>query len=650
MKKILAFLFLVIFSFNYAQEAEGAEAVSSESVNFNEGSERIINFHANIDVDKNSGLNVTEKIKVHSLGDKIKRGIFRSLPLTRNLNNTTQKVQYNVIYVKKNGVDEDFHEEYEDGFLKIYVGNKDVILSPGDYDYEIQYTTEKQIGFFPKYDELYWNVNGNDWDFPVDSISARINLPEGAGILQNSCYKGSYGSNSQDCTAKVLSEHSIEWSAKDLGSGEGLTIAVGFKKGVMIPPPPPTFLEKFGILIAGIVIFLGLLLYYYSTWKKYGVDPEKPIVYPQFNSPDDLSPASLGYIQNENFKNKFLTAALVNLAIKGYVQIIEGEDSGILGLFKSKMFTVKKLKEPDQILPKEEIGLMNSLFTSGKDSVTFDGEYSSKVESAVRSFQSALKFQYDPLLNEGNNSKKLIIPILAILFVYFLGLFLSFRIFPEFEKVFLGIVLLVILTVAFVLAIVLFKFYPGLFKLFLVFPVIAFVVLGILIHNESDFTIDNNFNVCYIFIILSFMSLVIYQFLIKRPSEEKIRKKSLIEGFKMYMGAAENEQIKFHNPPEMTPQSFEKLLPFAMVLGVDDIWGKKFDDLLKKMSYEYQSNWYVGSSMNHFAMVSILNSSLTNSIQSAATQPSSSGSSSGSGSGGGGFSGGGGGGGGGGGW
>jgi len=650
MKKILAFLFLVIFSFNYAQEAEGAEAVSSESVNFNEGSERIINFHANIDVDKNSGLNVTEKIKVHSLGDKIKRGIFRSLPLTRNLNNTTQKVQYNVIYVKKNGVDEDFHEEYEDGFLKIYVGNKDVILSPGDYDYEIQYTTEKQIGFFPKYDELYWNVNGNDWDFPVDSISARINLPEGAGILQNSCYKGSYGSNSQDCTAKVLSEHSIEWSAKDLGSGEGLTIAVGFKKGVMIPPPPPTFLEKFGILIAGIVIFLGLLLYYYSTWKKYGVDPEKPIVYPQFNSPDDLSPASLGYIQNENFKNKFLTAALVNLAIKGYVQIIEGEDSGILGLFKSKMFTVKKLKEPDQILPKEEIGLMNSLFTSGKDSVTFDGEYSSKVESAVRSFQSALKFQYDPLLNEGNNSKKLIIPILAILFVYFLGLFLSFRIFPEFEKVFLGIVLLVILTVAFVLAIVLFKFYPGLFKLFLVFPVIAFVVLGILIHNESDFTIDNNFNVCYIFIILSFMSLVIYQFLIKRPSEEKLRKKSLIEGFKMYMGAAENEQIKFHNPPEMTPQSFEKLLPFAMVLGVDDIWGKKFDDLLKKMSYEYQSNWYVGSSMNHFAMVSILNSSLTNSIQSAATQPSSSGSSSGSGSGGGGFSGGGGGGGGGGGW
>ncbi|WP_435523103.1 DUF2207 family protein [Chryseobacterium indoltheticum] len=169
-----------------------------------------------------------------------------------------------------------------------------------------------------------------------------------------------------------------------------------------------------------------------------------------------------------------------------------------------------------------------------------------------------------------------------ILGVYFVGLFISFTIFPEFEKVFLGIFILAILTVAFVVAIILFKFYPGLFKIFLVFPIIAFVLLGVLIYKGSDFTIDNNFNVCYIFIVLGFMSLVIYQFLIKRPSEEKLRKKSLIDGFKMYMGAAENQQLKFHNPPEITPQSFEKLLPFAMVLGVDEIWGKKFDDLLKK--------------------------------------------------------------------
>ncbi|MBW8524395.1 DUF2207 domain-containing protein [Chryseobacterium chendengshani] len=644
MRRIILLFYLLFFSLNFAQD----DLVRTDQLAIVDGGERIISFHSDIVVDQNSRLNITEKIKVHSLGDKIKRGIFRSLPLTRDINNTTQKVAYHIISVKKNGVREDYHEEYEDGYLKIYFGNKDIILDPGDYQYEINYTTEKQIGFFEKYDELYWNVNGNFWDFPVDSISAKINLPEGAGILQNSCYTGRLGSSSQNCAAKIISEYSIEWSAEDLGSGEGLTIAVGFKKGVMIPPPPPSFLERFGILIAGIIVFLALVIYYISSWRKYGIDPEKPVVYPQFNAPDNLSPASLGYIHSEIFKNKYLTAALVHLAVKGYVKIIEGEDSGVLGLFKSKIFTVKKLKEADQNLAKEEISLMNNLF-SGGDSIVFDGKYDSQIEGAVSSFDQALKLQHNRFLNEGNNTRKLYLPLILMTVIYVIGLILSFRIFPEFEKVIVGGVIYVFLLVCFLITGYLFKLYPILFKIFLVIPTVILIVLGGLIFNHNEFTIDNNFNICYIFIVLCFTSLIIYQFLIRRPSEDKLRQKSLIEGFKMYMGAAENEQLKFHNPPSMTPESFEKLLPFAMVLGVDEIWGKKFDALLTKMSTEYHNNWYVGTSMNHFAMTSVLNSSLTNSIQSAATKPSSSGSS-GSGSGGGGFSGGGGGGGGGGGW
>ena len=151
MKNFLLLFCFLFFNLNFAQEIP----VPVDQFSTFDGRERIISFHADIDVNKNSGISVTEKIKVHSLGDKIKRGIFRSLPLTRELNNTVQKVSYNIISVKKNGVDEDYHEEYEDGALLIYFGNKDIILEPGDYDYEIKYTTEKQIGFFEKYDELY---------------------------------------------------------------------------------------------------------------------------------------------------------------------------------------------------------------------------------------------------------------------------------------------------------------------------------------------------------------------------------------------------------------------------------------------------------------------------------------------------------------
>lgn len=638
MKKFLLLFYVLTFTLAFSQEGDSIKDSKS-------GTERILSFHSDITVDKKSALSVTEDIKVHSLGINIKRGIYRALPLSRNLNNKTQKVRYNIISVKKDGVEEDYHEETGDGYLKIYVGKKDIILSPGDYNYEIKYTTENQIGFFDKYDEIYWNVNGTVWDFAIDTISAKVTLPEGSKILQNSCYTGAYGKSTQNCTSKVLADNSMEWSATNLGPNEGLTIAAGFQKGIMVPPPPPTSIEKYGVLIGGIIIFLGLLFYYFSTWRKYGVDPEKPTVYPQFNVPENLSPASMGYIKDENFKNKLVTASIVNLAVKGYLKIIEGESSGILGLFNTKTFTLNKLKEPDQSLSKEEISLMNTLFT-GNETITFDGQYNSKIENVVTSFKGALQFQYDQLLNEGNNYGKLVVPILLISMVYALGLIISFKIDPEVEKVIGGIFIYVISLVIF--CVVAFLSNRVSWKFLIPVPFVVLIALFGFIKVGSNGSELINFSVCYFFVMLGFTSLMIYQYLIKRPSEEKLRKQSLIEGFKMYMGAAENEQLKFHNPPQMTPQVFETLLPFAMVLGVDDIWGKKFDQVLKNMASgtDYVSTWYVGSAINYYSFGNVLNSSLTHSIQSASTQPSSSS----SGSGGGGFSGGGGGGGGGGGW
>lgn len=640
MKKLLQLFLLQFFFIAFAQN----DTLQSEQLSVT-GSEKIISFHSDIDVDPQSGITVTEHIKVYSLGENIRRGIFRALPLSRNLNNKNQKVRYDIISVKKNGEDENYHDKTEDGYLKIYAGSKDVILTPGTYDYEIKYKAEKQIGFFPQYDELYWNVNGTYWDFDVDTISAKVNLPEGAGIIQNSCYTGAYGSNSQNCAVKILSDHSLEWGASGLRPNEGLTIAVGFKKGIMIPPPPPTFLEKYGILIAGCVIFLALLLYLYSTWMKYGIDPETPTVYPQFNVPENFSPASLGYINSESFKNKYLTAAIVNLAVKGYVKIIEGEDSGVLGIFNKKTFGLNKLKDADETLPKEEINLMNSLF-SDNGSVKFDGKYNSKIEKAVQNFKGTLSFQHDDFLNEGNNTKRLVLPWLVITVVYAFGLFISFNILPEFERVFAGVLLYIILFVAFVLIAFLAKKIS--WKLLFLVPIPLSIALGIggIISQEGSDAESVNFSACYIFLALGFSVMVLYQYLIKQPSKEKLRKKSLIDGFKMYMGAAENEQLKFHNPPQMTPQVFETLLPFAMVMGVDQIWGQKFNEMLKRTAAEYQNSWYYGGTLNHYAFASTLNSSLTQSIQSASTQPSSSS----SGSGGSGFSGGGGGGGGGGGW
>ncbi|MBF8456835.1 DUF2207 domain-containing protein [Kaistella sp. G5-32] len=641
MKRLIFAFLLLIFGFGSAQDFV---ADSSAQKNY----EHILSFDSDIVISKDAQTTVTEKIKVYAEGINIRRGILRSLPLWRNINGKKIRIKYELISVKKNGIKEDYHTENQSSDYIIYFGNKNIILTPGVYEYELTYKTSDQIGFFKDYDEFYWNVNGTASNFTVDEVSAKVTLPENAEIIQNSCYTGSYGSNKSNCTGNQISSNSFQWSAKDLQQNEGLTIAVGFKKGIFTPPPPPGFLEKYGILAALLLGALGLLAYFYTSWQKYGIDPEKPVVYPQFNAPQNVSPASLGYLENEYYSGHMISAAIVSLAIKGFIKIIE-EDKRILGIFGGKEYTLEKTKEPDQTLPKEEINLMNKFFPGGSNSLAFDGQYSSKIENAVNDFKANLQFQHDGFLKKGNNTSKLLLPIIAIIALYGLGLFFSYKLSYEDSYlgggIFLGVFLFV-LSIVFSLAFERYKVVRWIFGI--VAAGLIFIFSSAFLANKDR--LENlNFYACYGFLIVGFIGIVLFQYLIKQPSPEKLETQSLIEGFKMYLGTAEEKTLQFHNPPEMTPAVFEKMLPYAMVLGVDKIWGEKFQNMLKKSALgaqQYQSNWFVGASVMNMNFASSLNSSLSQSIASSSTQPSSSG----SGSGGGGFSGGGGGGGGVGGW
>ena len=637
------FFFFYCFLFGivvFGQSQDSYTLNKNQDSLINSQSERILSFKSTIVVDKNAAITVTEKIKVIAKGEKIRRGIFRSLPETRNLNNRKFRVKYSIIAVKRDGLPEDYQVQKDNGYENIYIGNKDRFLPVGIYEYEIVYLAENQIGFFDKYDELYWNVNGNAWDFPVDTISATVNLPIGAKILQNSCYTGAYGSSSQNCASEKMSNNIMCWTASNLDNEEGLTIAVGFEKGMIVPPPPPSFLKKYGMLIFSILGFIGLIICFYKTWSNYGVDPEKPIVYPQFNTPQNLSPASLGYLQEGTFSNRFVTAAIVNLAVKGYLKITEQDDSTFFGLSTKKVFTLEKLKKSDVYLPKEESILMDKLFADG-DTFEIEDKYDDKVKYMVDDFKSNLKFQHNSFLDEGNNRSELGFPAFIITAVYGIGLF-----FCDTEKIVIGLWLYFLLLFFFVIFTFIVKGFSFSSRFIWIMPFGLFCLISRGVHFNFDLIEDSNYFISYVFLIFSFIAYVIYSYLIKKPSKEKLETQSLIEGYKMYIGTAESEQLKFFNPPTMTPELFEKILPYAIVLGVDEIWGQKFSNMLKLASITYQNNWYYGNTFNSANFGSTLNSNLSNSIASASTQESSGG----SGSGGGGFSGGGGGGGGGGGW
>ena len=177
-----------------------------------------------------------------------------------------------------------------------------------------------------------------------------------------------------------------------------------------------------------------------------------------------------------------------------------------------------KLKEPDYDLPKEEKDIMDNLF-SGRSSTVIDGDYHPHVEDAYTLHRATLKHDHRNFLRKGDNLKLLVKPILI-----FIGL----------------------------------------------------IILAVIIMNRSTAAESINYAVFGIFIPFGIISLIIYAWLIKKPSPEKLALQSEIEGFKMYLEMAEKDRLRLLNPPERTPEHFEAMLPYAFALGVEHQWTENF--------------------------------------------------------------------------
>ncbi len=541
--------------------------------------ERILNYDVQIEVNRDRSIMVTEFIEVQVTGDVIKRGITRNLPTQRDLNGQQVGVRYSIREVAKNGEKESYHTESGNGQMVLYLGERDVYLDPGVYTYKIRYRVPNQIEFYDEYDEIYWNVIGHDVQFPIEQASARVRPPQGATVIQEAGYTGFYGDQGKDFRVTQEGEFVDYRTTRTLQPNEGFSVAVGFEKGFV---SQPGLLQRFGTLI---IILLGLtflLPYYFITWMRYGQDPPTPPSYPLWDAPEGLSPASVNYVLKGTYDVKSFTASVISLAIKGYLRIEEVVKKGFLS--KKKHFDLVLEKEADADLPPEEKQLLEKIFRH-QDRVSIAGKYDSNIENTYTMHKGSLSAQHRSFLRKGDNTRLLWIPILVTIVVGAFAVFLSTR---------------------------------------------GAYMEGI------------NMRTLLMFIPAAAGGIFLYAYLIKRPSEEKLDLRSRIKGLQMYLELTEKDRLNLFNPPEMTPEHFEKELPYAFALGVEHKWSEKFENILKQA--QYQPRWHNSRSpvyfSNHFGR------DFSKNLSSAATKPSKSG----SGSGGGGFSGGGGGGGGVGGW
>jgi len=155
--------------------------------------ERITRFHSDVDIAADGSMVVEETIAVVAEGDKIRRGIYRDFPTRyRDRYGNRRVVDFDVLGVLRDGADEPWHTRGRANGVRVYIGDADRLLPPGRYTYRIRYRTDWQLGFFERADELYWNVTGNGWEFPIERASAQVTLPQpvDAQTLRMEAYTG----------------------------------------------------------------------------------------------------------------------------------------------------------------------------------------------------------------------------------------------------------------------------------------------------------------------------------------------------------------------------------------------------------------------------------------------------------------------------
>ena len=557
--------------------------------------ERILEFHSDIVIMPDGWIDVTETIKVRAEGNRIRRGIYRDFPTEyRDRYGNDVIVGFDIISVRRNDTAEDFHSQGIRDGIRVYFGSSARYINSGEHTYTFRYRASRMLGFFESHDELYWNVTGVNWEFPIDSASATVSFGfnVAANELTAEAYTGSFGYANRDYTSRIDASSRVYFETTGvLPPLNGLTIVVGWPKGFVAAP---TDLDRVGWLLkdnANLLIaaigFVLLLAYYIPVWRHFGKDPDEGVLVTRYVPPAGFSPASLRYIRQMYYDDKVMTAAVVNLGVKGYLRIdVEEGSDGFLGFGKEEDKYRLVKTDPGANAPAMAAGeqeLYDGLF-QGRKSILLDQENHEQLGGAKSDHKRSLEkdyrqhyFKYNGLLN---------VPA----------------------------VLLLIAT-----AIMSLLEGPGLFSIAV--------------------------------IILMAVTTVFFAIIMKRPTLRGRKLLDEIVGFRDYLEVAEKYEMELRNPPEKTPQLFEKYLPFALALGVDQSWAEKFSTVLENAQQpdgkSYSPTWYNGSWSN--ANLSRATSSLTGSLNTAVTQsvtpPGSS-----SGGGGGGFSGGGGGGGGGGGW
>lgn len=232
----------------------------------------------------------------------------------------------------------------------------------------LRYRIDDGITFFDDHDEFYWNVTGQDWRVPIDSVDAYLVGPAAPDTLR--VFAGSAGSRERRAAASQRDGVARFTSTAALPAGAGMTIAAWWPRGTFERPGAGERAGRWLILYGPLLLPLLAFGFMWRRWDRHGRDPRRLPITTRYEPPDRLTPGEIGVMLDESADMRDVTATLVDLAVRGHIRIEEVEGTKLLGmsLGQDYRFVRQRAELGEELNPHERL-LLDALFEHGRSSV-----------------------------------------------------------------------------------------------------------------------------------------------------------------------------------------------------------------------------------------------------------------------------------------
>jgi uncharacterized membrane protein len=487
----------------------------------------VSNFQSTIHVREDGTADISEQITFVFSGSF--QGVYRDIPVEYpgpKGSNYSLFVRVDKI-TDENGTSLKYETSHSNGFLKlkIYVSG----ASDSTRTVNIEYSASDATKFFEDHDEFYWNVTGNDWLVPIESASAMLYFPTAtSGSLRAQAFQGFYGSR-QPARVSVDGAVVTSEAAGTLPARGGLTVDVYIPQGILHAPGALTKVGRFIRSNPVLTLPLWAFAVMFTLWWYKGRDPDAGMsVAPMYEPPAGLRPAEAGTLVDDAVNPRDITAVLVDLAVRGYIKIVEAPHKGLL--FTTKDYELHLLKNQNSWsdLSDYERAMLSRIFDAG--SMTRVSELRNHFYTVLPVMKSEI---VSALKSKGMYS---VDPDSAGQYMILGGL---------------GVAV----------------------------PYVAMQVLHI-----ADFT--NSMGPTIVCAIIAAAIVFLFGRQLTATSLKGARTRVQVLGFEEFMNRVDADRLK-----RMPPDTFEKYLPYAMALGVEHRWAKAFEGIIQNPPTWYQGDW-----------------------------------------------------------